>query len=242
MRLKRFLLFGVFLAGLLPATALATTLYKWTDENGVVHYSDKLPPDNSKQKHEELNQRGITTREVERAKTEQEILEEKAAEEAEKEEKRRIAEQQARERMRDKILLDTFTTERDLLLTRDDRLNAVDSLINLTEANNQRLQTQRDELETRINAIKNANREVPENTLKQQENLNEQYQSNLGFIATKQQEREAITRQFEADLQRYRELKGLDGGSNEVLLDPAALEKPLDTAAESAAPPPVVSP
>lgn len=242
MRLKRSLLFGIFLAGLLPATAFAAKLYKWTDENGVVHYSDKLPPDKAKQEHEELNQRGITTREVERAKTEQEILEEQAAEAAEKEERRRIAEQEAKQRMRDKILLDTFTTERDLLLTRDDRLNAVDSLINLTEANNQRLQTQRDELEARINSIKNTNREVPENMIKQQESLSGQHQTNLGFIASKQKEREAITQQFEADLQRYRELKGLDNGGNEVPLDPTALEKPLDAAAESAAPPPVESP
>lgn len=236
MRFKRSLIIGIFLAGLLPATVFASKLYKWVDEKGVVHYSDKLPPDTAKQEHEELNKHGFTTREIERAKTEQELLEEKAAEEAEKEEKRRIAEQQARERMRDKILLDTFTTERDLLLTRDDRINAVDSLINLTEANNQRLKVQKDELEARINAIKKGNRDVPENTLKQQASLEEQYQSNLAFIATKQKEREAITRQFEVDLQRYRELKGLDSAADNPP-DPAALEKPLDAAAQEPPPP-----
>lgn len=241
MKLKQFLLFGIFLVGLLPATALASKLYKWVDENGVVHYSDKLPPNHSKHNHEELNERGLTTLEVDRAKTKQEIIEEQAAEAAEKDEHRRIAEQQARERMRDKILLDTFTTERDLLLTRDDRLNAVDSLINLTEANNHRLQTQRDELESRINSIKKGNREVPENMLKQQASLNEQHQTNLEFIATKQKERETITQQFEADLQRYRKLKGLDSSVDD-LLDPAAIEKPLDAAAQELAPPPAATP
>ena len=37
----------------------AASLYKWTDEDGQIRYSDRLPADQLKKKHQQLNSQGI---------------------------------------------------------------------------------------------------------------------------------------------------------------------------------------
>ncbi len=44
MKTNTYLFFALFF-GLFFLSAAATTVYKWTDANGQVHYSDKPPPD-----------------------------------------------------------------------------------------------------------------------------------------------------------------------------------------------------
>jgi hypothetical protein len=126
------------------------------------------------------------------------------------EQQRRIeAEKQARQRMRDQILLQTFTTERDLIITRDDRLNSIDSIINLTATNNKRVVKQIEETKAQITRIENSGREVPENIRKKLENLRGQHEKNKDFVTRKQAERDEVANRFAADLQRFRELKGI---------------------------------
>ncbi len=195
---------------------MAAKMYKWVDEHGTVHYSDKLPPDSSKKAHDELNERGIMTKSVNRAKTDQEREAERLALEAEKQKRRAAAEKAAKARMQDQILLDTFTTERDLLMARDDRLGSIDSLIKITEGNNSRLTKQIKSTKASINDIASNNREVPENLTKKLSKLEQQFAKNRDFIKAKQQKRAKTETQFEAYLKRFRELKNPDPeGNNE---------------------------
>ena len=53
---------ALLLAALLCAVAApasAAKLYKWVDENGQIRYSDRLPPQQSKQAHQQLNSQGV---------------------------------------------------------------------------------------------------------------------------------------------------------------------------------------
>lgn len=186
--------------------AVAGKLYKWVDENGMVHYSDKLPPEAAQHAHEQLNSRGQM---VESVKDPQEEIKEQVVNSAEQEERRHQAEVEARERMRDRILLDTFTTERDLELTRKDRLNAADSLINLMKSNNERIQSQISETQAKVDKFNAKGQAVPENLQKQLESLNSQLAKNKQYIDAKQEERRKLVEQFDADLKRFRELKGI---------------------------------
>jgi YesN/AraC family two-component response regulator len=205
-------------AGLLLITCIACysanthagKLYKWVDENGVVHYSDRMPPDLSKSAHQELDEHGIARHEVERAKSDEERMAEQVEQSMQEQQRRAEAEKLARQRMRDQILLQTFTTERDLIITRDDRLNAVESIINLTLNNNKRLVSQIEETQDKISRTVNSGREIPENLAKQLENLNGQYEKNKEYIELKQKERQELDDSFTDDLQRFRELKGIE--------------------------------
>lgn len=194
---------------LIISPAWAAKLYKWTDEEGNVHYSDKLPPEVVEKEHQELNSRGLTTKSVNREKTEAERMEEEAAKVAAETERKQKFEQEARVRARDELLLNTFTTERDLLLARDDRLAAVDSIISLTTSNNSNIEQQAADTVKRIENLNKAGKEIPENLTKQLANLEGQLAKNRSFIEIKREERKKLEQQFENDLQRYRELKGI---------------------------------
>lgn len=47
-------------AGASPADA-AAKVYRWVDEQGVVHFGDAIPPEYSRQPHEVLDNRGVRT-------------------------------------------------------------------------------------------------------------------------------------------------------------------------------------
>ena len=57
---------------LLIGFSVEAKLYKWTDENGKVHYSDKMPPDQIKNAHEKLSDQGLVKEKVERELTDEE--------------------------------------------------------------------------------------------------------------------------------------------------------------------------
>ena len=42
-------------------------LYKWTDERGIVHYSDQMPADAVNRANQQVNRQGMTVRKTEQA-------------------------------------------------------------------------------------------------------------------------------------------------------------------------------
>ena len=191
------------------ATQAQAKLYKWVDEKGEVHYGDKIPPRYSKQQHQELNNRGIQMKAVERKKTQAEKDAEQAAKS--EEQKRLDAERkiQAEKSRKDQILLDTFTVERDLLIMRDDRLSAIDSTVNLTSTYNRQLEEQLEKTQQRIDNLEKSKRDIPENLIKKVKNLKGQLEQNTAHISRLKKDRILLEKQFKDDLARFRELKGL---------------------------------
>lgn len=89
----------------LSAPAFAGT-YKWVDENGVTHYSDRIPPEHKDRGNQELNRRGIVIKKTEPALTPEQrkaITEER---EARALEEKKVAEQ----KRQDDALLLTYTS------------------------------------------------------------------------------------------------------------------------------------
>ena len=104
------------LLGAASLDANAARFKCWTNDEGVRECGNVVPPKYSQKQHEEVNNQGVTVRQITRAKTKEEIeREEKAAAEkaAREKEVARIAKIRA---AKDRVLLDTFTTEDDLVL------------------------------------------------------------------------------------------------------------------------------
>lgn len=193
---------------LLPSLSHAQ-FYRWVDENGRVFYSDKLPASDADKAHDQVNESGIPLESFERAKSAEERAAARDEEARLSEERKAIAAAEARQRAKDKILLDTFSSEEDLLYTRDDRLTAIQSLINLTESNNTRLQERLDVSRATEERLTKANRDIPQNILDTTQSLVEQIEKNNLYISAQQEKYQAIATEFDQDLARYRELKGL---------------------------------
>jgi hypothetical protein len=97
-----------------------TKLYKWTDENGVTHYGDTIPPQYSSQARQELNRQGVPVRELPRQLTP-----------AEAEAARTAAEVEARRKQRDAFLLRSYTKVSDIERLRDERIALIESQMEL---------------------------------------------------------------------------------------------------------------
>jgi len=107
----------------------ARKLYKWTDDKGVVHYDDSVPPEFANRDRNVLNNQAVRVgfeegevTEAERA----ELAKKKAAADA-------AAAAQAEIDRHDKMLLQTYITVADIEDLRNRRLELLESQIKVTE-------------------------------------------------------------------------------------------------------------
>jgi len=188
-------------------------MYKWVDENGQMHFGDKIPPQYQLKEHQELNEHGVVTKTKAAAKT----PEEKAAEYQLKKEQERLALKEKKKKQRDRVLLDTYTTERDLIVARDSRLDAVDSQINLAESIINDSNKNIESLETQIAQIKSTNREVPEDLYHRLDIEKQQVKVQSSVMKNHKKRRDEISEQFNGYIERFKVLKAEQKAKREQL-------------------------
>jgi hypothetical protein len=192
---------------LLPALlaispAQAERMFKWVDENGRIHYSDRVPPQHSKQERREYDGSGRTVKVYERARTPEEKAE-AARLAAIEEEKRKQAEMKA---VHDRSLLATYSSEEDMLLARDGKLASVDALIQLTNSRIESTETRLREYAAEAAEFERSGKPVPAILQDQIKTARELITENREFVQQKEIERENIAARFDADIARYRGL------------------------------------
>ena len=181
----------------------AGKLFKWVDETGQVRYGDRVPPQYAKQSNETLNKQGVVVDRKARAKTEEEIAAEKrlAATKAEQERKRQ---EQAR---LDRILLDTFTNEDEMILTRDGKIEAIEAVIRVTKSRTEKIKQRLAKQKLRAANLERAGKPVPP---KLQEDIREarrQIRYNSDYVSNRRKAQQGIREKFEQDIKRFRQLK-----------------------------------
>jgi len=102
-------------AALCASAAHAGKLYKWTDEKGVVHYSETLPADAKDRSNTEIDKKGRELRKNDAALSADQIKAIENDKERRKSEEKQLAEQ----KRRDNALLNTYTTEAEIDSARD---------------------------------------------------------------------------------------------------------------------------
>jgi hypothetical protein len=198
------LLLATTLGAGLPGDAYAE-MYKWTDAQGNVHYGDRIPPEYAEQEQKRLNEQGITVEVRERAKTPEELAEEQrlARIQEEKDERHR------QELTRDRILLDTFGNEDEIIMTRNGKVNAIAAIIRVTEGRIENLRGRLAELTTRAANLERSGKPVSEELHQDILTIRQQIEDNQDYIAQKQQEQQETSAKYEADIERFRELMRL---------------------------------
>ncbi len=198
---------GPFLLLILALAALPASarLYKWVDEEGNVHYSDKLPPTAVKNPYSKLDERGLVIEKKGRAKTPEEIAREEELRRLREEQRRQLEEQRAR----DKVLLNTFRSEDDIILARDGKLATYDAQIRIAYTNIERLKAWLATQKKKAANFERQGRKVPAKLLKEIENTRQQIKANYESILRQEKDKEFIRRKYAADLKRFRELKAL---------------------------------
>ena len=192
-------------------SATAATLYKWIDDNGEVRYSDRLPPSAAKKKRQTLNDQGIVVETKEAAKSEEELAAEaeaKAAEEIRLAEEKRLKEAQDK---KDRVLLLTFSSEQEMSSVHGNRIEVIDSVIQLIEksiiANEESLIALEDSADLNYTS---KGKEVPGGLAQKIEHFTRKIFNRKEQLRLKESEKRKINEQFELDLARFRLLKQKD--------------------------------
>jgi hypothetical protein len=174
----------------------------WINSDGVRECGNNIPPEYAQQGHEELSSHAVVTDVKERAKTEEELAEEaRLAEIREKE-----AEEARRQAMADRVLLDTFSSEADLIIARDGKLASLDAQMQLTQSHIEKLEANLDRLVQRAADIERRGNTPSDKLIHDIESVRQQIEDNKQFIAAKEEEQVRVRQEFAADITRFNEL------------------------------------
>ena len=178
-------------------------MYRWQDENGRIHFGDEIPIEYVIRAHDELNTSGMVVRHRAAAKTAEQKKEERRIEY----ELKKAALIVKKKKQRDRVLLDTYTTERDLLVARDSRLDAVASQIQLSNSiiadSNKKIES----MEQQVVDIETSNRTVPPGLYQRIGNAKAQVVMQNKVRGTHEKRRADIGEQFNGYIKRFQVLK-----------------------------------
>lgn len=195
----------------------AAKLYKWIDENGEVRYSDQLPTQDVRKKHQMLNEQGVVidTKEVPRTREERlaEEREKKLIQDKLKEEKREKSQQDKI----DRVLLLTFSSEDEMKNVRDNRIEVIDSVIRLIKKSLSKTEEQVIILEDQADlTYVSKGLEIPGGLAQQIEHFTRKAENRVEQLRLKEEEKSRINIQFDSDLERYRFLKEGEFGKEQA--------------------------
>lgn len=177
--------------------------YRWVDENGRIHYSDQIPPNQTDRAYTVINPQGITVKSVEKAKTAEQLAEEQRLKALAEEEARR-----ARARaLQDRILLDTYSTEDDLIETRDRHIATLEGLIEVSQHKLSNLDEEEQKLTKVAANLERQGKAVPQELRGDIKAVQSQMAREHDFIRAQRAQQGEIREKFAADLARYRLLK-----------------------------------
>ena len=184
------------------STLSAGKVYRWVDDQGQTHYGDKIPQQYIKKERHELSPQGIKQSTTKAAKTSQQLAEEKRIKAEEAARQKVIAEK----KQYDDMLLATFTTEDDLIRSRDGKHGALEGSIRLTEASLVRLHKNIDALHKKLAKVSDKQGDYATKLNNEIKETEKQILQQQTYIVNKKREQEKIITEFNKDIERFREL------------------------------------
>ena len=183
-----------------PSTSHQGVAYRWVDDQGVVHYGDHVPPEYTGKDRAILNGRGVEVGHLDAQKSAEQIAADQRAKAA-----------ALKKKEHDSFLMTTYTSVKDIEALRDLRLGQLQGQRAAAEQYVESLRSRLGTLQTRALVYKpyNSRADAPRMPDDVAENLvrtvNElRVQSNA--YAAKSAEETELRAQFQADIERYREL------------------------------------
>ena len=196
-------LVAVLALGGTGAAAEGRKLYKWVDEQGVTHYGDHIPPEYAAQEQHIVNKQGVEVERVEAQKTPEQI-------EAEEQKKRAAEDAQAR----DRNLLNTYVSVQEIERLRDQRLALLSDQIKVTSQFLEILNGRLKKLRTQSMRYKPYSNDpqagpMPDQLAEDLVHVGNDIRTQEQNLRQKRSEETKMRGQFESDISRFKELKGI---------------------------------
>lgn len=201
--------YSLLLILLVSFPALAGKLYSWVDEHGKTHYGNTVPPQYAQQGNTELNKRGAVVKKTDAALTPEQRKAKEDELAQQKEDEKKVLEQ----KRRDKALLNTYTTEKEIDLVRDRNLQQGELQLQSMELRTKQIQPQLDQARKRKEDLVAKKRPLPPDLQQELEEKGKELQRLQEMIRQKRAEMDAIRARFEDDKKRFRELSQVAGSA-----------------------------
>jgi hypothetical protein len=214
MRGIRIIATTIVLAAMAHATATAAqnrasreAFFRCKDRNGQTHYGDSMPPQCAGMDTEVLNDRGMQVRLIEGEGTRLKRLEREVVEAKARKEKEQRA-------LRDRTLIETYLSVEDIERLRGQRLEQLNAMYRVTEQNMSNLRDRQTRLEGQIARFKpysdNPNAPpLPDHLASEMVNTVKGLRVYQESLAANRREQQELNEQFDSDVRRFKELKGL---------------------------------
>jgi hypothetical protein len=192
--------FAAWLAlGTLPAAAAG--MYKWTDDQGTVHYSDQMPAEGVNKGGVVIDKQGRQVKKIDPLLTPAQAK----AKEAEDERLRQIAKGQEDRSRRDIALTHSYTSEEEIDFARNRALLAVESQLKSAETYIADLTRRQQELKK--DKVAYGTKPVPPTLDSELSGLDEELARQDKVLAQRRAEITAINAKYESDKLRWREIR-----------------------------------
>lgn len=196
----------MLVAGAAPAPGApgnGRVLYKWVDSQGVTHYGDRVPPEYAGQEQHVINSQGVEINHLDA---------QKSADQLAAEEKRR--KEQDDRLNRDRNLLSAYASVGEIERIRDQRLTLVSDQIKVTTQFLETLNGRMKKLRANAMHFKPYNADpkapsMPDQVAEDLVRLSNDIHTQEQNLEQKRGEEATMKKQFESDIDRFKELKHL---------------------------------
>jgi hypothetical protein len=207
-------------------SATGAGLYKWVDDQGVVHYTDHIPAESVSKGATVLDKQGRSVKTIEPAPT----AEQRRAMEVEAERQRDIAKANAEQARRDRALTQSFTSEAEIDVARARAVSTMEAQLTTISAYIADMTRHKAELEKRKAGY--GAKPVPAAVDNELNSVTEELARQATQLAQKKEALAAVDRKYDADKKRWQEIK---------LEQEAAAERQKAVDSQKAGPPPAPS-
>jgi hypothetical protein len=175
-------------------------LYKWVDEDGTVHYSERMTEENAGRAVTTINRQGAVVKETDRALTKEEL----AAKQVAEREKQDAAKRAMIERRKNEAVLSSYESEKGIELARSRALESNADAIKSAAHNVDTATKKNAELQQRAAAFKD--KPVPSKLQQEIEGNETDLKNQQQLLDSKKREAEQINARYDEDKRRFNTL------------------------------------
>ena len=174
--------------------------YKWTDEQGTIHYSDKAPPETPTKGATVLDKQARPVKRIEPPLT----PEETKAKADETERERALAKARDEQARKDRALMQSYTSENEIDIARSRALSTIDTQIKSAETYSADLARRHKDLAKRKEGY--GGKPVPIELERESTSIDAELSRQMILLRQKQEELAMVTAKYDTIKQRWREI------------------------------------
>ena len=183
---------------LLSSHANAAELYRWTDDKGKTHYTDRVPPQYMKKGYRVISEQGLTVHTILSTAEEQKQIQQQAEDKDTRSEE---------EIAYDQRLLATYSSNDEIIANRERKIADIETLITLSNETILLLNSQFRQLTSEASDTEKQGKGIPESLQNKIISTQGRLTIHQDSINKHQQEKIKVRQHFDDDLARFKQLR-----------------------------------